>query len=250
MKRWMRFLLSLTLAAATILLVSSCATMVTTADHVVPLLSRKTGVINEPLSRSIRHAKQIVPVLSHPEGATVKVYTSKGDFLASHTTPVRLPLDKDFGYFQKPGYRLVIEKPGYHERVFIVDGRPNISWYLLGNFVLGGPIGWLLADPYTGAMWALTPSEINAVLKPTGPVAAGEEHVTAPVPAKRPERPARKPEPAKVPPPEPAPAAGPIEEPPATSAPPADASAPAATNDTSAAPTDAGTTNVAYYTLH
>ena len=44
-----------------------------------------------------------------------------------------------------------------------VDTKAN-GWYIGGNILLGGLIGWLIVDPATGAMWTLDTKEINATL--------------------------------------------------------------------------------------
>jgi hypothetical protein len=41
-----------------------------------------------------------------------------------------------------------------------VDG-----WYIGGNLVFGGLIGWLIVDPLTGAMWTLQ-KDVNVTLTP------------------------------------------------------------------------------------
>lgn len=39
------------------------------------------------------------------------------------------------------------------------------GWYLAGNILLGGLIGWIIVDPITGGMWTLSPEEISLNLK-------------------------------------------------------------------------------------
>ena len=56
--------------------------------------------------------------------------------------------------------RFVFHRDGYAthsaEIVRSVDG-----WYIGGNFVVGGIIGWLIVDPMTGAMWTLKDLHAN-----------------------------------------------------------------------------------------
>ena len=40
----------------------------------------------------------------------------------------------------------------------------NGGWYLVGNFFMGGLIGYLIIDPLTGAMWNLTPKQLSTSL--------------------------------------------------------------------------------------
>ena len=39
------------------------------------------------------------------------------------------------------------------------------GWYIGGNILVGGLIGWFIVDPLTGAMYTL-PKEVNADLRP------------------------------------------------------------------------------------
>ena len=40
----------------------------------------------------------------------------------------------------------------------------NTFWYIGGNILFGGILGWLIIDPATGAMWKLDTNEINVTL--------------------------------------------------------------------------------------
>lgn len=51
-------------------------------------------------------------------------------------------------------YMLKISQEGYKSQIIGIGVRPS-GWYLLGNFIFGGLIGWLIVDPITGSMWAL-----------------------------------------------------------------------------------------------
>lgn len=44
-----------------------------------------------------------------------------------------------------------------------MDTKVN-GWYIGGNLLFGGVIGWLIVDPATGAMWKLDTNEINVTL--------------------------------------------------------------------------------------
>ena len=56
-----------------------------------------------------------------------------------------------------------MEKAGYRTSEVQISARIG-GWYAFGNLLFGGLIGYLIVDPITGAMWTLTPTEINAVL--------------------------------------------------------------------------------------
>jgi hypothetical protein len=87
-------------------------------------------------------------------------------------------LDRGAGYFKGAKYNVVIEKPGFSKKEFVVDSSLMVGWYLFGNLLFGGLIGWFIVDPATGAMWSLDPDETYIELAPTArPSAAAEAHV-------------------------------------------------------------------------
>lgn len=88
--------------------------------------------------------------------------TSKKIF--SGTTPTTVTLKKADGtYFGGKTYTVNISKDGFDPRILTVNSTPN-GWYVAGNLLFGGLIGWLVVDPITGAMYNLSPSEIDASL--------------------------------------------------------------------------------------
>lgn len=73
-------------------------------------------------------------------------------------TPLEVDLKKHNGYFSGKTYSVLVSKDGYKDVEFTINNRPN-GWYLGGNFIFGGLIGWLIVDPLTGAMWTLDVSK-------------------------------------------------------------------------------------------
>lgn len=107
---------------------------------------------------------QTLSIRSNPADATLSVYDlRKGDKILNVGTPFTATLERGAGYFKKARYRVVIEKEGYEPKEVVIEGTAT-GWYILGNLVFGGLIGWLIVDPATGAMWKLEPSEVNADL--------------------------------------------------------------------------------------
>jgi hypothetical protein len=70
-------------------------------------------------------------------------------------------LKRGSGYFSGALYRIEISKAGYKTQIIQLTSSLNAGWYLLGNFLVGGLIGWLIVDPLTGAMWTINPDDIN-----------------------------------------------------------------------------------------
>jgi len=114
----------------------------------------------------MKGSEQDISFTSEHEGARVSVYTPNGMLMAEGDTPVVLPLEKGDGYFKAAKYKVVFEVPGYQKKELWLTGSLEAGWYIAGNFLVGGWIGWLIVDPITGAMWTLKPNDISAKLSP------------------------------------------------------------------------------------
>ena len=58
-------------------------------------------------------------------------------------------------------YTVTITKAGFRSQVIPVTSAPN-GWYLAGNFIFGGLIGWFVVDPLNGHMYTLSPEAVAA----------------------------------------------------------------------------------------
>ena len=56
-----------------------------------------------------------------------------------------------------------VSKPGYQSTVISVSPSLN-GWYIGGNILFGGIIGWLIVDPFNGKRYTLNPKEVSANL--------------------------------------------------------------------------------------
>lgn len=106
-----------------------------------------------------------VQLNSNPEGAKVTIFDKMGKEISVNTTPTTVTLKRSHGYFSGENYKLIFEEPGYYPYETHVQSTLN-GWYL-GNFIFGGPLGLLIVDPGTGAMFTLTPREVNCNLVST-----------------------------------------------------------------------------------
>lgn len=106
---------------------------------------------------------QMIPISSSPEGAQVSITDENGINVFSGTTPTTVALKKGDGYFDGNDFILKIQKDGYEDRVVELKTHVN-GWYLLGNLVFGGLIGYLIVDPLTGAMWSVDPETVSEEL--------------------------------------------------------------------------------------
>ena len=110
--------------------------------------------------------EESVNILSTPEQATVLITDQDSVKIFDGTTPTIASLEKYNGYFSGKTYTIKISKEGYSDKVIIIDTQTN-GWYLAGNLVFGGLIGWFLVDPLTGAMWTFDNNDVNVNLEQT-----------------------------------------------------------------------------------
>ena len=107
---------------------------------------------------------QLIPIDSDPDLASVVIIDEGGRQVFSGTTPTSVTLAKSDGsYWGKKTYTVTITKPGYASREIPVASNAN-GWYIAGNLVFGGLIGWFIVDPFNGAMYTLTPKQIETEL--------------------------------------------------------------------------------------
>lgn len=104
-------------------------------------------------------------VSSTPSGATVTVFGISDSLFWRGATPATIKLKRGNGFFQGAAYRVEISKNGYATQTVTISSSVNGGWYILGNLLDGGIIGWLIVDPASGAMWTLAPDNINANLQ-------------------------------------------------------------------------------------
>lgn len=103
---------------------------------------------------------------SNPPGAQVRVVNEKGQQVAALVTPGVARLDRGAGFFSGANYVANIEKSGYQPQKVSIN--PTLNGWYIGNLVFGGIIGLFIVDPATGAMFNLSPAEVNSQLVPAG----------------------------------------------------------------------------------
>lgn len=125
------------IAVASILLLTSCASIVSKASWPI--------TIN-----------------SSPSEAKISIKDKKGIEIYTGTTPATLKLKSGAGFFSKARYQVTFEKVGYDKKIVPVEFKLN-GWYF-GNIIFGGPLGLLIIDPATGAMFKLETEFLNETL--------------------------------------------------------------------------------------
>jgi len=125
------------------------------------LLLTLVGFIFVSCASIIKGGDQQIPITSEPSGASLVIYDIRaGTEVARGTSPYTVTLKRGSGYFKKGKYRVVLEKSGYKQKEVMIEGTAN-GWYIGGNIIFGGLIGWFIVDPITGAMWTLKPDTIS-----------------------------------------------------------------------------------------
>lgn len=147
-------MLKMTAAIATVSLMTGCATIV-------------------------GEKEQSITINSSPSNANVLITDERSMEVHSGSTPTTVQLRKSDGsYFGGKTYTVEISKDGYESRAMMINASPN-GWYIGGNIIFGGLIGWLIIDPFTGAMYNLTPDTLNASLgENVATTADGESEIT------------------------------------------------------------------------
>lgn len=94
-----------------------------------------------------------IELKSEPTAAAYTVRNGAGAVMASGVTPNTIKLKSSAGYFKRGRYSVLFSSPGYIDQsADLVAGLRGIYW---GNILVSGPIGLLIVDPASGAMWAL-----------------------------------------------------------------------------------------------
>jgi len=128
---------------------------------------------------------QRVAINSSPAGARVLVKDEYGREVLKQQTPCVAVLKRGSGYFGGASYTVTVEKPGYESAGMAIT--PTLSgWYTVGNFFIGGLIGWLVVDPLSGGMWTLRPKAVNLSLPKRQAAATDERGASSPVAGKAP----------------------------------------------------------------
>lgn len=91
---------------------------------------------------------------SNPSAATLSIKDINGVSIGRYATPITIDLKRAKGYFKGQTYFVKVSKEGYKDINFQISHRIS-GWYVAGNLVFGGLLGWLVVDPLTGALYVL-----------------------------------------------------------------------------------------------
>jgi hypothetical protein len=112
----------------------------------------------------VGHPTQTIPLSSVPNDAAISIVDEAGMEVFKGTTPTTVTLLKSTGkYWGKKSYTVTITKPGFQPLKMPIASSAN-GWYIAGNIVFGGLIGWFAVDPFNGNMYTLSPEAISGTL--------------------------------------------------------------------------------------
>lgn len=95
-----------------------------------------------------------VSIRSTPTGADIWVTDQHGEPIYSGKTPATVTLQAGDGYFKGAQYTVRFTLEGYQQTTVPISCKLD-GWYMFGNLVIGGLLGYVVIDPLTGAMWKL-----------------------------------------------------------------------------------------------
>jgi len=103
-----------------------------------------------------------VPIRSEPPGAEFTIHDRQGRLVHRGRTPAIVDLKASNGFFKRGIYRTELTFEGRTPAVATLRSQVN-GWYW-GNVVFGGLIGFLIVDPWTGAMYRLDRGMVHELL--------------------------------------------------------------------------------------
>ena len=112
----------------------------------------------------VSKSKYPVTINSAPSEARIVIKDKKGVEVYSGQTPATIELKSGAGFFSKARYQVTFSKQGYQERTVPIES--SLDGWFFGNILFGGPLGLLIIDPATGAMYKLDNQYLNETLMP------------------------------------------------------------------------------------
>ncbi|HUU20571.1 MAG TPA: hypothetical protein VMW72_25715 [Sedimentisphaerales bacterium] len=108
-------------------------------------------------------SEKTVNIKSRPSGAAFTIMDAKGNTVVENVTPTNVTLKRGRGWFQAADYKVIFRKEGCKQMTVPIQQGLEAGWYVGGNILIGGLIGWIIVDPLTGAMWNI--EDVNVSLR-------------------------------------------------------------------------------------
>ncbi len=108
---------------------------------------------------------QTLLISTNPDEASFVIQDKNDTIISRGTTPSNVTLEKSSGdYFGKKEYKITFTKTGYQPLTYQLETKAN-GWYIGGNLVFGGLIGYLVVDPLNGGMYTIHPDKVEVGLE-------------------------------------------------------------------------------------
>lgn len=130
------------------------------------MLAMALGLLASGCASIVAGGRREINIKSAPTDAAVSIQERESkQIVHKGQTPLIVPLPTGGGYFKSKQYDVTISKDAYVAKTINIDSFLS-GWYA-GNIILWpvAVIGGLIIDPLTGAMWSLTPKDMNVVLE-------------------------------------------------------------------------------------
>lgn len=121
-----------------------------------------TALFSSSCASIVSHSRWPVAVSSTPIGATVSIVNRRGSEVYSGTTPAAVSLKSGSSFFNREKYTLKFTMPGYETKTTMLEADLN-GWYF-GNLLIGGALGMLIIDPATGAMYRIDQKAVSVAM--------------------------------------------------------------------------------------
>lgn len=117
-----------------------------------------------------------VTIESSPSEAQFSIADRDGRTVYQGVTPSTVELSASAGFFRSAQYTVTFQLDGYKELTLPI--RSSIDGWYFANIAFGGPIGMLIIDPATGAMWRISDRYVQATLfQDRGKTALSVRHI-------------------------------------------------------------------------
>ena len=114
-----------------------------------------------------------VTIDSNPRDADITITNRRGEQIYTGGTPAVVKLKTGSGYFRRGIYQIKISKEGYATKT--VEIRATLNGWYFGNIFYFQTIGFLVVDPFTGAMYRINQLDVNETLEEVNKTAASTQ---------------------------------------------------------------------------
>lgn len=108
-------------------------------------------------------SEKTINIKSQPPGSDFTITNAQGNIVVEDVTPTNVTLKRGRGWFQAGDYKITFKKEGCKQMTGQIRQGLETGWYVCGNVLIGGLIGWVIVDPLTGAMYNI--EDVNVSLE-------------------------------------------------------------------------------------